>query len=151
MVQPITSECHKQDKDGYTSDCGHEGHELQQCDNVSCQGFNIKSETWQKIREDWRKLYICETCEDCGYSVNENNNIVQFGNDTYQILNIGVWNMRVISHDRAIRIIAKHGFTPTEQTATYNGELVKSGYSFYEMLGNKETYKLSNVMYWLGY
>ena len=59
--------------------------------------------------------------------------------------------MKVISHDRAIRIIADHGFTPTEQTATYNGELVKSGYSFYEMLGNKETYKLSTVMYWLGY
>ena len=54
--------------------------------------------------------------------------------------------MKVISHDRAIRIIAKHGFTPTEQTATYNGVLEKSGYSFYEMLGKKEAYKLSNVM-----
>ena len=83
MVQPITSECHKQDDDGYTADCGHDGHELQQCDAVGCQGFNIKSETWEKIREDWRKLYICEICEDCGYSVNGNNEIVQFGNPTY--------------------------------------------------------------------
>ena len=69
----------------------------------------------------------------------------------FQILNIGVWNMKVISHDRAVRIIAKHGFTPTEQTATYQGVWEKSGYSFYEMLGKRETYKLSNVMYWLGY
>jgi hypothetical protein len=83
MAQPITSECYKQDNEGYTADCGHDGHELQQCDNVSCQGFNIKSETWAKIREDWRKLYICETCEDCGYSVNDKNQIVQFGNDSY--------------------------------------------------------------------
>ena len=67
------------------------------------------------------------------------------------ILNIGAWDMKTISHDKAIKIIADHGFTPTEQTATYNGGLAKSGYSFYEMLGKKETYKLSNVMYWLGY
>jgi hypothetical protein len=59
--------------------------------------------------------------------------------------------MKVISHDKAVKIIADHGFTPTQQTATYNGVLEKSGYSFYEMLGKKETYKLSNVMYWLGY
>ena len=59
--------------------------------------------------------------------------------------------MKVISHDRAVRIIAKHGWEATDQTATYNGVWEQSGYSFYEMLGKRETYKLSNVMYWLGY
>jgi len=58
---------------------------------------------------------------------------------------------KIISHKRAIKIIADHGFTPTEQTATYNGVLEPSGYSFYEMLGKKENYKLTNIMYWLGY
>ena len=57
----------------------------------------------------------------------------------------------MITHNKALKIIADHGWSPNDQTATYNGEFVKSGYSFYEMLGNQKTYKLSNVMYWLGY
>ena len=77
MIQPITAECQNRDNEGYLIDCGHDGHELQVCDNVSCQGFNIQSETWGKLREDWRKLYICEVCEDCGYSVDDHGSIVQ--------------------------------------------------------------------------
>jgi len=77
MAAPITSECQTRDDQGYLKDCGHDGHELQVCDNVSCQGFNIRTEIWEKLRKDWRKLYICEICEDCGYSVNDKNEIVQ--------------------------------------------------------------------------
>jgi hypothetical protein len=56
-----------------------------------------------------------------------------------------------ISHDKAIIIIARHGWTPTDQTATFNGEWVESDSSFYEMLGTHHAYSLRTVKDWLGY
>ena len=59
--------------------------------------------------------------------------------------------LATISHDKALIIIANHGWTGTDQTATENGEWVLSGSSFYEMLGTRHAYKLADVRSWLGY
>jgi hypothetical protein len=56
-----------------------------------------------------------------------------------------------ISHARALAIIASHGWTGTSQTATFNGEWIASGSSFYEMLGTRHAYQLATVKAWLGY
>ena len=60
-------------------------------------------------------------------------------------------NPVTISHDKALSIIANHGWTGTDQTATFNGQWVESGTSFYEMVGNKEEYTRREVYVWLGY
>jgi len=59
--------------------------------------------------------------------------------------------MQWISHNRALRIINNHGWSPTDQTATINGEWVVDGSSFYEMLGQRESYRVIEVKRWLGY
>ena len=59
--------------------------------------------------------------------------------------------MSRISHNRALRIINNHGWSPTDQTATINGEWVAEGTSFYEMLGQRESYKARDIWQWLGY
>jgi hypothetical protein len=56
-----------------------------------------------------------------------------------------------ISHAKALSIIANHGWKATDQTATFNGEWVDSGTSFYEMLGTRHAYSLRTVKAWLGY
>jgi hypothetical protein len=60
-------------------------------------------------------------------------------------------NQVTISHDKAISIIARHGWTPTDQTETEDGEWVESDSSFYEMLGTHHAYSLRTVKAWLGY
>ncbi len=57
----------------------------------------------------------------------------------------------MVTKARALRIIEQHGWTPTQQTATYQGEWVESGTSFYEMVGNREQYSISEIYQWLGY
>ena len=57
----------------------------------------------------------------------------------------------MITKSKALQIIAEHGWEPTQQTATYKGEWVKSGTSFYEMLGNRKQYSTNQIYQWLGY
>ena len=57
----------------------------------------------------------------------------------------------MITKAKALRIIANHGWEQTQQTATYNGEWVESGTSFYEMLGNRKQYSTKKIYQWLGY
>ena len=57
----------------------------------------------------------------------------------------------MVTKARALRIIEQHAWTPTQQTATYQGEWVESGTSFYEMVGNREQYSISEIYQWLGY
>jgi hypothetical protein len=57
----------------------------------------------------------------------------------------------MVTKARALKIIEQHGWTPTQQTATYQGEWVESGTSFYETVGNKEEYTRREVYVWLGY
>ena len=57
----------------------------------------------------------------------------------------------MITKAKALQIIAKHGWEPTQQTATYEGEWVESGTSFYEMLGNRKQYSTNQIYQWLGY
>ena len=76
--------------------------------------------------------------------------------------------IRMITKQRALQIIADHGFGPMDQTAVdtrqplvqsidYDGRLrwsypwVKSGTSFYETLGNNEEYTKRSIYDWLGY
>lgn len=60
-------------------------------------------------------------------------------------------SVNMVSKAKALRIIAKHNWEPTQQTATYKGEWVKSGTSFYEMLGNRKQYSTNQIYQWLGY
>ena len=57
----------------------------------------------------------------------------------------------LISHTRALEIIGKHGWTADAQTETIDGEWVRKGSSFHQMLGMRHCYKRSDVMRWLGY
>ena len=57
----------------------------------------------------------------------------------------------MVAKARALKIIEQHGWTPTQQTATYQGEWVESGTSFYEMVGNREQYSINEIYQWLGY
>ena len=77
--------------------------------------------------------------------------------------------IRMITKQRALQIIDDHGFGPTDQTAvdtreplvpagkdifgkpTFSYPWVKSGTSFYEMLGNNEEYTKRSIYDWLGY
>ena len=57
----------------------------------------------------------------------------------------------MVTKARALKIIEQHGWTPTQQTATYQGEWVESGTSFYEMVGNREQYSINEIYQCLGY
>ena len=57
----------------------------------------------------------------------------------------------MITKSQALRIIARHGWEPTQQTATYEGEWVESGTSFFETLGNRKQYSEKKIYEWLGY
>jgi hypothetical protein len=57
----------------------------------------------------------------------------------------------IITREKALAILKNHGWTPEAQTASFQGVLVKEGFSFYENLGIKEEYRLKDVLLWLGY
>ena len=76
--------------------------------------------------------------------------------------------IRMITKQRALQIIDNHGFGPMDQTAVdtrqpliqqrdddgvlrWSYPWVKSGTSFYEMLGNNEEYSRRSIYDWLGY
>ena len=57
-----------------------------------------------------------------------------------------------INKSKALETIKEHGWkSGHEQTAVLNGEFVESGSSFFEALGNKAEYILSDIAVWLGY
>ena len=57
----------------------------------------------------------------------------------------------VITREKALAILKNHGWNSNSQSASFQGVLVKSGFSFNENLGIKEEYRLKDVLLWLGY
>ena len=57
----------------------------------------------------------------------------------------------IITKEKALQMLKNHGWNPNQQTASFQGVTVKSGFSFYENLGNKKEYRLKDVLLWLGY
>ena len=57
----------------------------------------------------------------------------------------------IITKEKALQMLKNHGWNPNQQTASFQGVTVKSGFSFDENLGIKETYFLKDVLLWLGY
>lgn len=56
-----------------------------------------------------------------------------------------------MTREQAIRFVQDHGFTATQQTATFNGEWVESGTSFDETFGVRASYDRADVRQWMGY
>ena len=59
--------------------------------------------------------------------------------------------MKVLTRGQAVRMIALHGFKPSDQTAWYKGRLVQRGTSFDEEVGVRSWYRTRDVRDWLGY
>lgn len=56
-----------------------------------------------------------------------------------------------MTREQAVRFVADHGYTTTQQTATFNGQWVESGTSFDETFGVQSTYNREAVRSWMGY
>ena len=73
MSQPITAECYRnRDAQDYLAECEHSEHELQHCFISSCPGFIVNWDTWESS-----STFICETCQDSGYSIDANGELIQ--------------------------------------------------------------------------
>tara|TARA_R110000751_G_scaffold43244_4_gene99941 strand:+ start:588 stop:767 length:180 start_codon:yes stop_codon:yes gene_type:complete len=54
-----------------------------------------------------------------------------------------------MTHERAIHVLATHGFTPT--TSSVWADERQDGTSFYAEVGKRAHYALMDVLGWLGY
>ena len=71
--RPFTADClSNEDEQGYLAECEHREHALDHCSIDGCAGFIVNWRTFNPSDN-----FICEICEDCGWSYDANGRLVE--------------------------------------------------------------------------